>query len=150
MLTRVVLKRLLVALLFCLTVFWVYAVAQVVRQPSVEGAQAFIMGLEDGQIVEQCDVPIKFGLEGMGIAPAGVNFENTGHFHVLIDTDETQLDMNAALPYTDKILHYGKGETGTCLQLAPGDHTLQLMLGDYMHVPHDPAVVSKKITITVK
>lgn len=148
--TKAVLKKMLVGVLVCLSVFWVVAVAQVMRQPSVEGSQAYFVGLTDGQVFEQCQVPVKFGIDGMGVAPAGVDFENTGHFHVLIDTDIEDLDMNAPLPYTDKVLHFGKGETGTCLHLAPGEHTIQLLLGDHMHVPHDPAVISQKMTVIVR
>jgi hypothetical protein len=148
--TKAVVKKMLVGVLVCLSAFWVVAVAEVMRQPSVEGSQAYFVGLSDGQVFEQCQVPIKFGLDGMGIAPAGVDFENTGHFHVLINTNVETLDMNAPLPYTDKVLHYGKGETGTCLNLAPGEYTLQLLLGDYMHVPHDPPVMSQQMKITVR
>jgi Domain of unknown function (DUF4399) len=89
-----------------------------------------------------------FGLKGMGIAPAGVKFDNTGHHHLLIDTD-APADMNAPLPATDKIVHFGKGQTETTLTLSPGKHTLQLLLADANHVPHNPPVLSKKITITV-
>ena len=84
----------------------------------------------------------------MGIAPAGVKFDNTGHHHLLIDT-EAPGDLNAPLPASDKIVHFGKGQTETTLTLPPGKHTLQLLLGDQNHVPHDPPVISKKITITV-
>jgi hypothetical protein len=90
-----------------------------------------------------------FGLKGMGIAPAGVAFENTGHHHLLIDT-EVPADLSQPLPATDNIKHFGKGQTETELTLTPGKHTLQLLLGDNLHVPHDPAVKSQKITITVK
>jgi len=93
-------------------------------------------------------VVVRFGLKGMGIAPAGVKFDNTGHHHLLIDTDAPS-DLNAPLPANDKIVHFGKGQTETALTLTPGKHTLQLLLGDQSHIPHDPAVMSKKITITV-
>jgi hypothetical protein len=92
---------------------------------------------------------VQFGLKGMGVAPAGVKFENTGHHHLLIDTD-APADAAAPLPATDKIVHFGKGQTETTLStLTPGKHTLQLLLGDQNHVPHNPPVISKKITITV-
>jgi hypothetical protein len=93
-------------------------------------------------------VRVQFGLRGMGIAPAGVKFDNTGHHHLLIDTD-LPANPAAPLPATDKIVHFGKGQTETTLTLPPGTHTLQLLLGDMNHIPHDPPVVSKKITITV-
>jgi len=91
---------------------------------------------------------VVFGLKGMGIAPAGVKFENTGHHHLLIDTD-VPADASAPLPTSDQVKHFGKGQTETSLELAPGKHTLQLVLGDQSHIPHNPPVVSQKITITV-
>ncbi len=94
-------------------------------------------------------VTVQFGLKGAGIAPAGVKFDNTGHHHLLVDTDLSQINMNATLPMTDKILHFGKGQTETELKLEPGEHTLQLVLADYTHVPVHPALVSKQITIHV-
>ncbi len=92
---------------------------------------------------------IKFGLSGMGVAPAGTNAENTGHHHLLIDTDKLP-DMSVPLPSTNKIKHFGKGQTETKVTLPPGKHTLQLLLGNYIHIPHDKPVISKKITVTVK
>ncbi len=90
-----------------------------------------------------------FGLKGMGVAPAGGKFETGGHHHLLIDTGPPA-DMGVPLPaIPDKVVHFGKGQTETALQLPPGKHTLQLLLGDQNHVPHNPPVISKKITITV-
>ncbi|MGH8276607.1 MAG: DUF4399 domain-containing protein, partial [Steroidobacteraceae bacterium] len=94
-------------------------------------------------------VRVQFGLKGMGIAPAGVKFENTGHHHLLIDTD-APANPGAPLPASDKIVHFGKGQTETTLTLTPGKHTLQLLLADQNHVPHEPRVISRKITITVE
>ena len=84
----------------------------------------------------------------MGVAPAGVEKPNAGHHHLLIDTDPPA-DLSVPLPATDKILHFGKGQTETTLTLPPGRHTLQLVLADQNHVPHNPPVTSKKVTITV-
>lgn len=92
---------------------------------------------------------IKFGLSGMGVSPAGLDKKNTGHHHLLIDTD-TLPDLTQALAGTDKLKHFGGGQTETELTLIPGTHTLQLVLGNYLHIPHDKPVVSEKITITVK
>jgi len=117
------------------------------RTPSPAGAEAYIISPKDGAKVTS-PVVVQFGLKGMGIAPAGVKFDNTGHHHLLIDTD-APADSSAPLPASDKVVHFGKGQTETTLTLAPGKHTLQLLLGDYSHVPHNPAVMSKKITITV-
>lgn len=117
------------------------------RTPSPAGAEAYIISPKDGARVH-ATVVVQFGLKGMGIAPAGVKMENTGHHHLLIDT-EAPADLSAPLPSTDKIMHFGKGQTETTLHLSPGKHTLQLLLGDQNHVPHNPPVMSKKITITV-
>ena len=95
------------------------------------------------------EVTVKFGLKGKGIAPAGVDFPNTGHHHLLINL-ETLPDMTKTLPANDNIKHFGGGQTETTLNLPPGKHTLQLLLGNYVHVPHDPPIMSEKITITVK
>jgi hypothetical protein len=117
------------------------------RTPSPTGAEVYIISPKDGAKVHN-PVRVQFGLKGMGIAPAGVKFENTGHHHLLIDT-EAPAELSAPLPATDKIVHFGKGQTETTLTLKPGKHTLQLLLGDMNHVPHAPPVISKKITITV-
>ncbi len=117
------------------------------RTPSPQGAQVYIIAPKDGAKIHG-PVLVQFGLKGMGIAPAGVKFENSGHHHLLVDADVPQ-DLSLPLPATQKILHFGKGQTETTLNLPPGTHTLQLVLGDLNHVPHDPAVISPKITITV-
>ena len=117
------------------------------RTPSPPGAEVYIISPKDGATVHG-PVLVQFGLKGMGVAPAGVKFDNTGHHHLLVDT-EAPADMGAPLPSTDKIVHFGKGQTETTLHLPPGKHTLQLLLADQNHVPHNPPVISKKITITV-
>jgi hypothetical protein len=117
------------------------------RTPSAAGAEVYIISPKDGARVHN-PVLVQFGLKGMGIAPAGIKFDNTGHHHLLIDTD-APADMGAPLPATDKIVHFGKGQTETTLHLSAGKHTLQLLLGDQSHIPHSPPVLSKKITITV-
>ena len=118
------------------------------RTPSPPGAEAYIVSPKDGAKVHN-PVLVQFGLKGMGIAPAGIKFDNTGHHHLFIDTD-VPTDLGAPLPaVADKAVHFGKGQTETTLHLAPGKHTLQLVLGDQNHIPHNPPVISKKITITV-
>jgi hypothetical protein len=117
------------------------------RTPSPAGAEVYIIAPKDGAKVH-APVRVQFGLKGMGIAPAGVKFDNTGHHHLLIDTDPPA-DLSAPLPATDKIVHFGKGQTETTLNLAPGKHTLELLLADQSHIPHNPPVLSQKITITV-
>jgi hypothetical protein len=91
---------------------------------------------------------VSFGLRGMGVAPAGVEKDNTGHHHLLINVDKLP-PMDAPLPSTDQIRHFGGGQTETTLSLPPGEHTLQLLLGNYSHIPHSSPVISEKITITV-
>ena len=119
------------------------------RTPSAPGAEVYVIAPRDGATVSN-PVVVRFGLKGMGIAPAGVKFDNTGHHHLLIDT-EVPGDLTQPLPVVEnKVVHFGKGQTETALTLPPGKHTLQLVLGDSLHIPHNPAVVSKKITITVK
>jgi hypothetical protein len=117
------------------------------RTPSPAGAEVYIISPKDGAKVSG-PIVVRFGLHGMGVAPAGVKFENTGHHHLLIDID-APTDMSQPLPATDKVVHFGKGQTETTLTLPPGKHTLQLLLADQSHVPHNPPVISKKITITV-
>jgi hypothetical protein len=118
------------------------------RTPSAAGAEVYIISPKNGAVVHN-PVLVQFGLRGMGVAPAGVKFDNTGHHHLLIDTDPPS-DQSTPLPATDKIVHFGKGQTETTLNLTPGKHTLQLLLADANHIPHSPPVISKKITITVE
>jgi hypothetical protein len=124
------------------------AVAQAPKKKAAEGAAVYFQSPRDGETVSSPFV-VRFGLKGMGIAPAGVDQPNTGHHHLLVDLDKVP-DFNGALPVTDNIRHFGAGQTETELKLPPGKHTLQLVLGDYLHIPHDKPVVSEKITITVK
>lgn len=113
------------------------------------GAEAYIIAPADGATVKN-PVVVRFGLKGMGVAPAGIQMENTGHHHLFVDTD-LPTDMSKPIPAVDnKVIHFGKGQTETALTLSPGKHTLQLLLGDYLHIPHATPVASKKITITVK
>ena len=123
-----------------------WAVAQE-RTPSPQGAEVDIISPADGATVAS-PLRVRFGLKGMGIAPAGIAFENSGHHHLLIDVDPPK-DLAQPVPTDANHVHFGKGQTETELQLAPGKHTLQLLLGDHLHVPHSPPVLSKKITITV-
>ena len=122
--------------------------AQLPKKPSAEGASVYFVAPENGATVTSPFI-VKFGLKGMGIAPAGVDFANTGHHHLLIDVAEVP-NFDAALPATDNIRHFGAGQTEAELTLPSGQHTLQLVFADYLHIPHDKPVVSEKITITVK
>ena len=120
----------------------------VAREPSPAGAEVYIVSPKDGATVKS-PVTVVFGLKGMGIAPAGIKFDNTGHHHLLIDS-EPPADLSQPLAANEKSVHFGKGQTETSLTLSPGKHTLQLVLGDSLHIPHDPPVISKKITISVE
>jgi Domain of unknown function (DUF4399) len=91
----------------------------------------------------------RFGLRSMGVTHAGDTVANLGHHHLLVDVDETTLDMNAPIPSDKKHLHFGAGQTEARLDLPPGPHTLQLILGDAEHIPFDPPIISKKIRIVV-
>jgi len=112
------------------------------------GAEVYIISPKDGAVVSQ-DVTVQFGLKGMGVAPAGVKKEGTGHHHLLVDVKELPA-AGQPIPKDEQHIHFGNGQTETTLKLAPGKHTLQLELADENHIPFDPAVVSKPVTITVK
>lgn len=112
------------------------------------GARAYIISPADGATVGR-EVTVRFGLSGMGVAPAGVEKEHTGHHHLLLDV-ATLPAAGQPIPNDEHHKHFGGGQTETVLHLVPGTHTLQLELGDANHVPFDPPVVSKKITIHVK
>lgn len=118
------------------------------RTPAPAGAKVYFIGTENGATLIN-PVTIRFGLAGMGIAPAGTVKENTGHHHLLIDVAELPA-VDMPLPNDDKHRHFGGGQTEITLELAPGKHTLQLLLGDANHIPHDPPIVSDKITVEVK
>lgn len=117
------------------------------RTPSAPGAKVFFVEPKDGAEVT-APVKVTFGIEGMEVAPAGTEKEHSGHHHVLIDTRLE--DPNAPVPADANHVHFGKGQTEATLDLKPGKHTLQLVLGDHNHIPHDPVVQSEVITITVK
>jgi hypothetical protein len=113
---------------------------------SPEGAKVYIISPTDGETVGT-EVLVKFGLQGMGVAPAGTDKENTGHHHLLIDSDKLP-DLDK--PMGSDVMHFGGGQTEKLIKLEKGKHTLQMILGNYMHVPHNPPVVSEKITINVE
>ncbi len=134
----------LLAVCFTTTVF-----AAELGSPAPEGARVYFITPTDGATVSS-PLTVRFGLEGMGVAPAGVDRENTGHHHLLIDTELSDLNLAQPLPATDQVKHFGGGQTETVLTLPPGEHTLQLLLGNHLHVPHTPPVLSDRITVTVE
>jgi len=112
-----------------------------------EGARCYIISPADGAVVKS-PVTVRFGLAGMGVAPAGIDNAVTGHHHLLVDTGMP--DPSQPIPSDAQHRHFGGGQTETTIELAPGRHTLQLLLGDHRHVPHDPPVLSPRISITVE
>ncbi len=120
----------------------------VAATPSADGAKAYIISPADGAAVKG-PFTVRFGLRGMGVAPAGVEAPNTGHHHLLINVDPLP-PLDQPLPADERHRHFGAGQTEVELDLPPGKYTLQLILGDHNHVPHDPPLVSEQIRITVK
>ena len=141
-------KSNLLVTLVCGGAFALAASLSQAREPSPAGAEVYIVSPKDGAKVKS-PVTVVFGLKGMGIAPAGIKFDNTGHHHLVIDGD-APADLSQPIPGNEKSVHFGKGQTETTLTLSPGKHTLQLVFADYLHTPHVPAVISKKITIVVE
>jgi len=122
---------------------------------SAPGAVQYFVNLKDGDEVTS-PVKVIFGLSGMGVAPAGVDIANTGHHHILIDRaplgegEDGKDELDGNIISDENNIHFGKGQTEAILELEPGIHTIQLVLGDKDHIPHDPPVFSEVITITVK
>ena len=117
------------------------------RSAAPPGAAVFIISPQDGATVSS-PVNVKFGISGMEVAPAGDARSGTGHHHLIIDAELPNPDQ--PIPADEQHVHFGKGQTETTVELAPGSHRLQLVLGDGNHVPHQPPIVSKVVTITVE
>ena len=118
--------------------------------PSPEGAKVYFINLKDGDTVSG-PLKIQFGLSGMGVAPAGAEeYEHTGHHHLIINEAIEGEELNEPIPSDEQHIHFGKGQTETTVDLPAGTHTLQLVLADWTHIPHNPPVMSERITITVK
>ena len=145
-------KSIAIGFLLTLWLSFLAIVPQVAAENSIStapaNATAYIIAPQDGETVPET-FTVKFGLSAMGVAPAGVDRENTGHHHLLIDVAESP-DLTTSLPANENIRHFGGGQTETELTLPPGEHTLQLILGNYAHIPHEKPVISKKIKISVR
>ena len=115
--------------------------------PSAAGAYVYIVSPAHGEVVTS-PFKVVFGLSGMGVAPAGVDQAKTGHHHLLIDTGLP--DLTRPIPADDKHRHFGGGQTEVVIELAPGEHSLQLLLADFAHSPHSPPLSSQQVTIRVK
>lgn len=125
---------------------WVFTLnAQELVSPSPAGAEAYIITPSNGATVAET-FTVRFGLKGMGVAPAGIEKANTGHHHLIINGQIPE----AGKPMGSNVKHFGGGQTETSVTLPKGKHSLQLILGNHFHVPHNPPVVSEKITVTVK
>ncbi|HXA35746.1 MAG TPA: DUF4399 domain-containing protein [Steroidobacteraceae bacterium] len=124
------------------------ALAQEPASQSPSGAEVYFIAPRDGAKIHG-PVTVQFGLKGMGVAPAGIKFDNTGHHHLLVDVNPGELALDKPLPASDHVVHFGKGQTETTLNLPPGKHTLELVFADFQHLSFNPPLQSKKITITV-
>jgi Domain of unknown function (DUF4399) len=130
----------------------VSAIAIAQESPSPAGAKVYFVNLKDGDTVSN-PVVIKFGLTGMGVAPAGLQGDataGTGHHHLLVNKELTGAALKDVIPMDDNHRHFGKGQTEATITLPSGTHTLQLVLADWTHVPHVPPVMSERIKIIVK
>jgi hypothetical protein len=141
-------NRIAITLFSALLIAPVAAFAESKMSDAPANAELYFVQPSDGATVGET-FKVVFGLRNMGVAPAGVEKEGTGHHHLLIDTGVPS-DLSQPLPATDQIKHFGGGQTETEITLPPGKHTLQLLLGNYAHVPHSQPVVSEQITITVE
>jgi hypothetical protein len=124
------------------------APAALARKPAPAGAMAYIIEPADGATVTN-PVRVVFGLKGIGVAPAGVERNDAGHHHLLVDTG-MPADLGLPIPNDEQHRHFGGGQTETTLTLTPGRHTLQMLLGDHLHIPHDPPIASSVVTIEVQ
>ena len=142
----------LLGFLFVITLGFIMNVSEAVAADFIshapDSARVYISEPVDGQTVPET-FTVKFGLSGMGVAPAGVDVENTGHHHLLVDVEGLP-DLTTSLPKSDRLRHYGGGQTETELSLPPGNHTLQLVLGNSLHIPHDHPVISEKVRVLVR
>jgi hypothetical protein len=117
------------------------------RKPAPAGAVAYIIAPTEGAVVSN-PVRVVFGLKGIGVVPAGIDRADAGHHHLLIDADVPPLDL--PIPADAQHVHFGQGQTETTLTLTPGQHQLRLLLGDHLHLPHEPPIVSVPVTIQVQ
>ncbi len=124
-----------------------WAADPIPRTPAPEGATVYIAAPAHGEDVTS-PVTVRFGLRGMGVAPAGIPRDGTGHHHLLIDIDPLP-PLDRPLPASDNLRHFGGGQTEVTIELTPGEHTLRLVLGDHNHIPHDPPLVSEPVRIRV-
>jgi len=121
--------------------------AAIARTAAPEGARVFFLTPADGDTVSS-PVTVEFGIEGMSVVRAGDAAPDSGHHHLIVDADLP--DLGQPIPADTRHIHFGDGSSSTRLELEPGEHSLQLLLGDYRHVPHEPPVISERITVIVE
>ncbi len=121
--------------------------AAIPRTASADGASVFFITPADGATVSN-PIGVEFGISGMDVVKAGDNQPHSGHHHLLIDTGLP--DLGLPIPADEHHVHFGDGSSSTEITLPPGEHTLQMLLGDHLHIPHNPPLVSERITITVE
>jgi hypothetical protein len=146
---RVLLAVLFVGIFIGLAAMPAWAQSAPPQTPSPSGAKVYFINLKDGQEVTSPFL-VQFGLSGMGVAPAGVEKPNTGHHHLLIDSTLSGDQLKQPIAMDDTHRHFGNGQTEAVITLPPGQHKLQLVLGDWSHIPHAPPVMSNVITVTVR
>lgn len=145
---RTILGRSALIVAALLAVIFANTISFATGTPAPKDAQVYFIWPSDGTVIHGGKFWVRMGLRNMGVAPKGVDLPNVGHHHLLIDTDLPPLTEQ--IPSDRNHLHFGAGETEARIELPPGTHTLQLLLGDKNHMPHDPPIYSKKITVIVK
>ncbi len=147
-LSEIVMRHLLLSALMFFATAGLASDTAVPATPAPAGAAVYFIAPEAGAVIKG-EITVRFGLRGMGVAPAGIAVANTGHHHLLIDVDVPP-KAGEAIVNDEQHRHFGGGQTEVTLELAPGKHSLQLLLGDHLHRPHDPPVLSEKISVTVE
>ena len=137
----------MIRLLFSLSLFFANGLIALEFSKGAPAAEVYFIAPKNDDIVSG-EVVVKFGLQNFGVSPAGLNVNGTGHHHLIIDADLPNLSQ--PIQADKNHVHFGKGQTEVKLELEPGTHTLQLLLGDYRHIPHRPPIYSNKITIVVE
>ena len=137
----------MIRLLFLISLLFANGLIALELSKGSSAAAVYFISPANNDIVSD-EVIVKFGLQNFGVSPAGLNVNGTGHHHLIIDDDLPK--MGQPIPADKNHIHFGKGQTEVKLDREPGLHTLQLLLGDYRHIPHNPPIYSNKIQIVVK
>ena len=146
--SRISYMKLLELVIFFSLVVHATLVNAIETSSSPSNAEVYFITPKDGDTVSTKFI-IQFGLKNMGVAPAGIVVKNTGHHHLLIDVQQLP-SLKEPLPNNTNIRHFGAGQTEAVLEMPRGEHTLQLLLGNHAHVPHEPPIISEKITVTIE